>query len=78
MTEEIMDTLVFNSGNSQAVRIPKEFRLKTKVVSILRKGRDLIIREKPPLSWDEIYAMPCDKDFDLKRDNGVPQNRDLF
>lgn len=32
-----MDTLVFNSGNSQAVRIPKEFRLKVKVISILRK-----------------------------------------
>ena len=73
-----MDTLVFNSGNSQAVRIPKEFRLKDKFVSILRKGRDLIIREKPPLSWDEIYAMPCDKDFELKRDNDIPQSRDLF
>jgi len=73
-----MDTLVFNSGNSQAVRIPKEFRLKAKVVSILKKGKDLIIREKSPLSWDEIYAMPCDKDFDLKRGNDAPQKRDLF
>ncbi len=73
-----MDTLVFNSGNSQAVRIPKEFRLKAKVVSILKKGKDLIIREKQPLSWNEIYAMPCDEDFDLKKDNGIPQSRDLF
>ena len=73
-----MDTLVFNSGNSQAVRIPKEFRLKAKVVSILKTGMDLIIREKQPLSWNEIYSMPCDEDFDLKRDNGIPQSRDLF
>ena len=73
-----MDTLVFNSGNSQAVRIPKEFRLRAKVVSILKKGKDLIIREKRPLSWSDIYAMPCDEDFDLKRDNDIPQRRDLF
>ena len=73
-----MDTLVFNSGNSQAVRIPKEFRLKAKVVSILKKGKDLIIREKQPLSWNEIKAMTCDENFDLKRDNSIPQSRDLF
>lgn len=74
-----MDTLVFNSGNSQAVRIPKEFRLKTKVITIFRQGKDLILREKPPLSWDEIYNMPCDCDFHLERkDNCAPQFRDLF
>ena len=73
-----MDTLVFNSGNSQAVRIPKEFRLKTKVVSILKRGNDLIIREKQPLSWNEIYDIPCDCDFELIRDNQPPQTRELF
>ena len=75
----IMDTLVFNSGNSQAVRIPKEFRFKTKVVTILKQGKDLILKEKQPLSWNEIYKMPCDCDFQLQReDNCIPQNRELF
>lgn len=74
-----MDTLVFNSGNSQAVRIPKEFRFKTKVVTILKQGKDLILKEKQPLSWNEIYKMPCDCDFQLQReDNCIPQNRELF
>ena len=74
-----MDTLVFNSGNSQAVRIPKELRLKTKVVSILRRGKELIIREKQPLSWSDIYNMECDTAFDLRREaNCVPQCRELF
>lgn len=74
-----MNTLVFNSGNSQAVRIPKKFRLKTKIVTILKKGKDLIIREKTPLSWDEIYNMPCDREFCIDRkDNIEEQNRDLF
>ena len=77
--EKNMDTSVFNSGNSQAVRIPKEFRFKTNVVTIFKHGKDLILREKQPLSWNEIYNMPCDYDFQLKReDNCLPQNRELF
>lgn len=73
-----MDTLVFMSGNSQAIRIPKEFQIKSKVVEILRKGKELIIREKKPQTWDEIFAMPADKDFYVQRDNTEPQKRGLF
>ncbi len=35
----------FQSGNSQAVRLPKEFRGNTKEVEIFRRGNDLILRE---------------------------------
>jgi antitoxin VapB len=38
---------VFKSGNSQAVRLPKEFRLSTEEVEIFRRGDDLVLREKP-------------------------------
>lgn len=41
---------VFKSGNSQAVRIPKEFHLEGKEVEIRRKGDSLILRPKKP-SW---------------------------
>jgi antitoxin VapB len=37
---------VFKSGNSQAVRLPKEFRLRSKEVEIFRQGDDLVLREK--------------------------------
>lgn len=37
---------VFKSGNSQAVRLPKEFRLKSKEVEIFRRGEELVLREK--------------------------------
>jgi antitoxin VapB len=58
------DSTVFTSGNSQAVRIPKEFQFKTKLVKIIRQGDDLIIRPRyktlgelldslPPLSAEE-------------------------
>jgi antitoxin VapB len=35
---------VFQSGNIQAVRIPKEFRLEGEEVEILRRGGSLILR----------------------------------
>ena len=37
---------VFRSGNSQAVRLPKGFRLKSKEVEIFRRGDEIILREK--------------------------------
>jgi antitoxin VapB len=37
---------VFRSGNSQAVRLPKEFRFKGKEVEIFRRGNEVVLREK--------------------------------
>jgi antitoxin VapB len=39
-------TRVFWSGKSQAVQLPKEFRLKGKEVEIFRRGREIVLREK--------------------------------
>jgi len=39
-------TRVFWSGKSQAVRLPKEFRLKGKEVEIFRRGDEIVLREK--------------------------------
>jgi antitoxin VapB len=39
----MMTAKVFNSGNSQAIRLPKAFRLRTKTVQIERTGRGLLI-----------------------------------
>ena len=42
-----MDTArVFRSGNSQAVRLPKRFRLKSKEVEIFRRGNEIVLRER--------------------------------
>lgn len=37
---------VFRSGNSQAVRLPKEFRLKSREVEIFKRGDEIVLREK--------------------------------
>ncbi|WP_446009821.1 antitoxin [Candidatus Electrothrix sp.] len=39
-------TEVFQSGNSQAVRLPKEFRLESDEVEILQRGDEIILRER--------------------------------
>ena len=46
---------VFKSGNSQAVRIPKEFHLEDEAVEIRRKGDSLILRPKKR-SWKALFA----------------------
>ena len=37
---------VFRSGNSQAVRLPKEFRFDSDEVEIFRRGDEIVLREK--------------------------------
>ena len=37
---------VFRSGNSQAVRLSKEFRLKCTEVEIFRRDDEIVLREK--------------------------------
>lgn len=41
---------IFRSGNSQAVRLPKEFRLEGTEVEIQRRGDSLVLRPKRK-SW---------------------------
>ena len=40
-------TKVFRSGNSQAVRIPREFRFDSDEVEILRRRDEIVLRKRP-------------------------------
>lgn len=67
---------VFKSGNSQAVRLPKEFRFKSTEVEISRRGDEVVLREKPrglEQAFDILVNMPEDM-FDIRRDD-PPQRR---
>lgn len=46
-------TKIFMSGNSQAVRIPREFQLKGDEVEIQRRGNTLVIRSKMQ-TWQSL------------------------
>jgi len=37
---------VFQSGNSQAVRLPKQFRFRSPMVEIYRRGDEVVLRER--------------------------------
>jgi len=43
---------VFMSGNSQAVRLPKAFQVKSRRVTIERRGDEIVLREVPPAMKD--------------------------
>jgi len=71
---------VFKSGNSQALRLPKEFQFRGRVVEIFRKGNDIILREKPKnlkQAFELLSGMPDDF-FSQDREDSLPQNRTFF
>ena len=69
---------VFQSGNSQAVRLPKEFRLDVDQVEIFRRGDEIVLRERPvPAAelFDTLTALPDDFMAGGRGDT-PPQQRD--
>ncbi len=72
---------VFMTGRSQAVRIPAEFRFKSKEVFIRRDEKTGEVILSPRLSWKEIFAgldaasVPDDFLSPEERDQGPPQER---
>jgi antitoxin VapB len=68
---------VFRSGNSQAVRLPKQFRFKGKEVEIFRRGDEVVLRERDKTlarAFDLLASLP--DDFDLPgRENERPKKR---
>ena len=49
---------VFTSGNSQAVRIPKEFQIKTKQVTIVQRGDELVLKPKYKTFGELLASLP--------------------
>ncbi len=50
-----MKTRSFKSGNSIAIRIPKQFGLKVGEISIQKMG-DILIIQQPQNSWKALFA----------------------
>lgn len=75
-----MEAKIFRSGNSQAVRIPKEFRFDGAEVEIFKRGDEVILKAKPRnlgAAFKLLTEMPSDFMAD-GRDDAVPQERDIF
>jgi antitoxin VapB len=71
---------VFRSGNSQAVRLPKEFRLKCKEVEIFRRGDEIVLREKAEglaRAFEILADLPVDFLSDGRGDTPPQERKDL-
>jgi len=56
------------NGRSQAIRLPKEFRVEGDEVYIRKENNRIIIFEKSKKTWAEIFKdMPAFPDFDVGR-----------
>jgi antitoxin VapB len=68
---------VFRSGNSQAVRLPKQFRVNSKEVEISRNGDEIVLRERRGAmvrAFDLLAGLP--EDFaPRRRGKDRPQKR---
>jgi len=71
---------IFQSGNSQAVRLPKEFRFTADKVEIFRRGDEIVLREKPSSAlaiFQVLSQFP--EDFMAEgRADSQPQERESF
>ena len=68
---------VFRSGNSQAVRLPKQFRLNSKEVEIFRRGEEIVLREKEGTmvrAFELLASLPDDLEV-VGRETDQPQKR---
>lgn len=71
---------IFQSGNSQAVRLPKEFRFDTDQVEIFRQGNDIVLRQVPinaAAVFDLLSSLPDDFMAEGRQDTS-PQEREAF
>ena len=75
-------TKIFKSGNSYAVRLPKEFRLNCDTVYIKREGKRIVLIP-PDDKWDDLFdrlrkSKDITNEFMKDRNQPLPQERELF
>ena len=73
-------TTVFMSGNSQAVRLPKDLQFDEREVEIFRRGDEVVLRRVPrnlKAAYDLLTSLPDDFMADGRQD-APPQRREAL
>jgi antitoxin VapB len=73
-------TKVFQSGNSQAVRIPLEFQFDVSEVEIERRGNEIVLRiprQDLMAAFEALADLPNDC-FAETRADSIPQDRESW
>ena len=71
-------TRVFKSGNSLAVRLPKEISVRSKKLEIFHRGDEIVLREPAEgltRAFELLTKLPDDFLVEDRQD-AVPQNRE--
>lgn len=71
---------VFMSGNSQAVRLPRQFRLSSTEVEIFRRGDEIVLREPArgmARAFEALSRLPDDFLAEGRRDDPPQVREDL-
>jgi antitoxin VapB len=68
---------VFKNGRSQAIRLPKEFRVQTDEVYLKKTPEGFLVMERDPWDIFEEAAQELSDDFfsRVQRDQSPPQRR---
>jgi antitoxin VapB len=66
---------VFKHRNSQAVRLPKEFRVRAKELEISKRGDVITLRPKK-ITYEQALAAVARSRGGIKRDQESDQERD--
>jgi len=70
---------VFKNGRSQAIRLPKEYRVDSDEVYIEKVGLTLVIIPKEKSNWDIMRnAVEDFGGFEFERNQPEQQSRELF
>ena len=77
--QTITTAKIFKNGNSQAIRLPLEFRFEGDEVLIYREGGRIILQSKSP-DWEAFFfhTPHVTDDFMQDRHDSPPQERELF
>ncbi len=73
-------TRIFKSGNSQAVRLPKEFRFQVDEVEIFRRGPEVVLRPRRKnlgKAFAALAGMPNDFMNEGRKDQPPQEREDL-
>ena len=71
---------VFKNGNSQAVRLPREYQFDVSEVEVLKRGDEIILRKKRQNlkeAFELLTSLPEDF-FDEARQDPSPETRESF
>jgi antitoxin VapB len=75
-----MTARVFKSGNSQAVRLPKEFRVMSTQLEIFRRGDEIVLREPAnglARAFELLASLPDDFLPEGRQDTQPQRREDL-